>query len=144
MKRRNTIAALLIGALALASVPARPADDSAAEGVKVPANQRFVLPNGLTVVLVPRKDVPLIAFSARDEKMAYDIFTINVDSGEMVRVTEGHGSNLHPTWAPNGRAVGYESSRGGLWISTADGRTERQVYRGSVKAPNWGPSLTKK
>ena len=32
-------------------------------GVKVPANQRFVLPNGLTVVLVPRKDVPLIAFS---------------------------------------------------------------------------------
>ena len=32
-------------------------------GVKVPANQRFVLPNGLTIVLVPKKDVPLIAFS---------------------------------------------------------------------------------
>ena len=30
---------------------------------KVPANQRFVLPNGLTIVLVPSKDVPLIAFS---------------------------------------------------------------------------------
>ncbi|HWE29416.1 MAG TPA: Tol-Pal system beta propeller repeat protein TolB [Polyangia bacterium] len=92
----------------------------------------------------PRKDVSLIAFSARDEKMAYDIFTVNVDTGEMVRVTEGHGSNVHPTWAPNGRAVAYESSRGGLWISTADGRTERQVYKGSVKAPAWGPSLSKK
>jgi len=34
-----------------------------AVGVKVPANQRFVLPNGLTVVLVPNKEVPLIAFS---------------------------------------------------------------------------------
>ncbi len=34
-----------------------------AAGVKVPANQRFVLPNGLTVILVPNKDVPLIAFS---------------------------------------------------------------------------------
>ena len=34
-----------------------------AVGVKVPANQRFVLPNGLTIVLVPKKDVPLIAFS---------------------------------------------------------------------------------
>ena len=34
-----------------------------AAGVKVPANQRFVLPNGLTIVLVPKKDVPLIAFS---------------------------------------------------------------------------------
>jgi len=32
-------------------------------GVKVPAHQRFVLPNGLTIVLVPNKDVPLIAFS---------------------------------------------------------------------------------
>lgn len=32
-------------------------------GVKVPANQRFALPNGLTVVLVPNKDVPLIAFA---------------------------------------------------------------------------------
>jgi len=49
------IAALVFGS-ALA-VPAEPV------GVKVPANQRFVLPNGLTVVLVPRKDVPLIAFS---------------------------------------------------------------------------------
>ena len=34
-----------------------------APGVKVPAHQRFVLPNGLTVILVPRKDVPMIAFA---------------------------------------------------------------------------------
>jgi TolB protein len=87
----------------------------------------------------PRKDQPLIAFSARDEKYAYDVFSINVDTGEYIRVTEGHGNNLHPTWAPNGRAVAYQSSRGGLWVSTADGRTERQVYRGSVVAPQWGP-----
>ncbi len=32
-------------------------------GVTVPAHQRFTLPNGLTVVLLPKKDVPLIAFS---------------------------------------------------------------------------------
>jgi zinc protease len=32
-------------------------------GIKVPENQRFVLPNGLTVVLVPSKEVPLVAFS---------------------------------------------------------------------------------
>jgi TolB protein len=91
----------------------------------------------------PRKDVPLIAFTARDEKYAYDVFTINVDTGDLVRVTEGHGSNQHPSWAPNGRAVAYESSRGGVWISTADGRTERQVYKGSAVAPQWGPSLGK-
>ena len=31
--------------------------------MKVPAHQRFVLPNGLTIILVPKKEVPLIAFS---------------------------------------------------------------------------------
>lgn len=89
----------------------------------------------------PRKDQNVIAFTARDEKYAYDIFTVNVDTGEMVRITEGHGSNQRPTWAPNGRAIAYESSRGGIWISTSDGRTERQVYRGSAHSPSWGPSL---
>ena len=90
------------------------------------------------------RTTPLIAFTARDEKMAYDIFTINADTGEFTRITEGHGSNQHPTWAPNGRAIAYESSRGGVWISTADGRTERQVYAGSALAPQWSPSLMKR
>ncbi len=91
----------------------------------------------------PRRDAPLIAFTARDEKYAYDVFTVNADSGEMNRITEGHGSNQHPTWAPNGRAVAYESSRGGVWLSTADGRTERQVFKGGASAPSWGPSLSR-
>jgi TolB protein len=92
-----------------------------------------------TPAWTPRKDVPLIAFTARDEKGSYDIFTVNVDTGEMTRITEGHGSNQKPTWAPNGRAVAYESSRGGIWVSTVDGRTERQVYKGSATGPAWGP-----
>jgi TolB protein len=94
-----------------------------------------------TPAWTPRKEAPLIAFTARDEKYAYDVFTVNADSGEMTRLTEGHGSNQHPSWAPNGRAVAYESSRGGVWISTADGRTERQVWKGNASAPSWGPSL---
>jgi len=92
-----------------------------------------------TPAWTPRKDAPIVAFTARDEKYAYDVFTVNVDSGEMTRITEGHGSNQRPTWAPNGRAVAYESSRGGVWVSTADGRTERQVYKGNAAAPSWGP-----
>jgi TolB protein len=91
----------------------------------------------------PRKDLPLVAFTARDEKYNYDIFTIHVQTGELVRITEGKGSNQKPTWAPNGRAIAYESTRGGLWISTYDGRTERQIYRGSASTPAWGPSLSK-
>lgn len=36
----------------------------ASEGVRVPAHERIVLPNGLTLVIMPRHDVPLIAFNA--------------------------------------------------------------------------------
>jgi TolB protein len=81
----------------------------------------------------------LIAFTGRDERGNFDIFTINVGSGELTRITEGRGSNSHPSWAPNARALTYKSSRGGIWISTFDGKTERQVYRGAAETPVWGP-----
>ncbi len=89
----------------------------------------------------PRKDEPRIAFTGRDEKLSYDIFTINPDNGEMARVTEGKGSNQAPSWSPNGRAIAYESTRKGVWISTWDGKVERQVYKGDAATPSWSPSL---
>jgi TolB protein len=91
----------------------------------------------------PRRDTPLVAFTARDERGNYDVFTINADTEAYGRITEAHGSNQHPSWAPNGRALAYESSRGGVWVSTADGRTERQVYTGNAAAPHWSPLLKK-
>jgi predicted Zn-dependent peptidase len=33
-------------------------------GVQVPVHERFVLDNGITLVIVPRRDVPLVAFNA--------------------------------------------------------------------------------
>ena len=58
--RRAMFRGIAAGLLVLACANAFAAEPA---GVKVPASQRFVLPNGLTVVLMPRKDVPLIAFS---------------------------------------------------------------------------------
>jgi predicted Zn-dependent peptidase len=60
---KNCMAAMLLGGALALSGAAIGAETAAVVGVKVPANQRFVLPNGLTIVLVPKKDVPLIAFS---------------------------------------------------------------------------------
>ena len=54
-------AALAAAALLFASGAS--AADAEAVGVKMPAHQRLVLPNGLTIILLPKKDVPLIAFS---------------------------------------------------------------------------------
>ena len=81
----------------------------------------------------------LIAFSGRDEKGILDIFTIDAASQELQRITENQGSNSHPTWAPTGRALAFKSSRGGVYVSTADGKTQRPVFRGGAETPSWGP-----
>jgi len=64
VKRLIALSATL--ALGLSLSTAGLAADKAADvkvGVQVPAHQRFTLPNGLTIILVPQKDVPLIAFA---------------------------------------------------------------------------------
>jgi zinc protease len=48
--------------MALGSSIAATADVTA--DVRVPEHQRIVLPNGLTLVIMPRRDVPLVAFNA--------------------------------------------------------------------------------
>jgi zinc protease len=53
----------LLGFAAVAWLCASAAIAADAVGVKIPAHQRLVLPNGLTIILLPKKDVPLIAFS---------------------------------------------------------------------------------
>jgi zinc protease len=68
MSRANYFAALLAIGLASAVAPdvsrAATATTAAAPvGVSVPAHQRFVLPNGLTILLLQKKEVPMISFS---------------------------------------------------------------------------------
>lgn len=85
----------------------------------------------------PRADCPLVAFTGRDEAGNYDIFTVNVETGELTRLTQGQGSNRSPAWARNGRLLVFSSSRGGLWVTTADGLGQKQVYRGRAETPAW-------
>jgi TolB protein len=90
----------------------------------------------------PRGD--LIAFSGRDEKRAFDIYTIAVATGEVKRLTTGAGTNEKPAWAPNGRSIAFSSTRSGrrqLWVVTADGSNPRRLTDEPLGAsdPAWGP-----
>lgn len=85
----------------------------------------------------PRKDTPVIAFTGRDASGHYDVFTVNVKTGELKRITQGQGNNKSPSWAPNGRLLVFVSSRGGLWLSNAEGLNQHQVYRGFAETPAW-------
>ncbi|MFH1132743.1 MAG: hypothetical protein V1754_15520 [Pseudomonadota bacterium] len=86
----------------------------------------------------PLKENPVVAFTARDESGHFDIFSINVDTGELKRLTQGQGNNKSSSWAPNGRLIVFSSTRGGLWIMDADGLNQHQIYRGrQAQTPAW-------
>ena len=88
----------------------------------------------------PRTDKPQLAFTGRDERGVFDIFILDIKSGRIDRLTQGHGSNLDPTWSPDGRLLAYVSSRGGLYVQNPETHHEVQVWRGSGSSPSWGPA----
>ena len=88
----------------------------------------------------PRIDKPQIAFTGRDERGVFDVFVIDLKSGRIDRVTQGKGSNLDPTWSPDGRLIAYVSSRGGIFVNNPETRHEVQIWRGGAASPSWGPA----
>jgi len=49
---------------AVAATAALDTDDGVSAGVRIPPHQRYTLANGVKLILIPRHDVPLIAFEA--------------------------------------------------------------------------------
>ncbi len=87
----------------------------------------------------PRKETPVIAFTGRDERYVFDIFTYDMRTGKIDRVTQNQGSNSDPSWSPDCRLLVYSSSRGGLFVMNLQTHREFQIYKGGAKNPSWGP-----
>lgn len=89
----------------------------------------------------PRGD--LIAFTARDEFNRFDIFTFEVATGNITRLTQDQGNNEDPYFSPNGRLVVFSSTRKSgrqLWVTNLDGNHQRQLTAGGdYSSPCWSP-----
>jgi TolB protein len=91
----------------------------------------------------PRGD--LIAFTARDERKAFDVFTVSPETGRIQRVTQDQGiTNQEPSWAPSGRLLVLASDRSGkaqLVVSTPQGDRQTVITSdaGGLETPAWGP-----
>jgi TolB protein len=88
----------------------------------------------------PRSGKKVIAYTTRDGNN-YDIVTLDLQSGQMVRVTQGEGNNEEPAFSPNGRAIAFARAGQGVFIANADGTGKAvKVWSGSATGVDWGPA----
>lgn len=89
-----------------------------------------------------------IAFCARDERLVFDIFTVDPETRVITRLTQDEGTNEDPAWSPDGRHIAFTSTRGGqppqIYIMNADGSGQRRVSQGpgEFTTPDWSPRFT--
>ena len=95
----------------------------------------------------PRGDESKLAWTGQSDGGNFDIFVYDFKNKQTLKLTQGQGSNEEPTWAPNGRALAFTSSRKsgtGIYVQAADGKGEAiLVYKGGAYTPDWGPAPKK-
>jgi TolB protein len=71
------------------------------------------------------------------------IYTVDVASKKLSRLTDGTGIDTEPSWSPDGQSIVFTSNRGGkpqiYRVSLSSGKTERLTFNGDYNAK---PSLT--
>jgi TolB protein len=81
---------------------------------------------------------PLMAFSGRDSN--FDIFTVNLETQEYKRLTQGQGDNKDPAFSPDCRLIAFSSNRrgsAGVYLSGQDGLDQNQVISGEAETVRW-------
>lgn len=88
----------------------------------------------------------LIVFTQLEKKF-FDLWTLEVATGRLSRLTFGEGDNENASWSPDGRHIVFSSTRGGrpdLWVMGADGSNPRRLLEkgttvpGRSFTPHWG------
>ena len=78
----------------------------------------------------------------------FDLFVLDLATGETLQLTEGGGNDEAPSWSPDGRMIIFASDRTGvsqLYLIRPDGTGLVQLTKtGNNAAPRWSPGQTKK
>jgi TolB protein len=104
--------------------------------------RRIVTEGGEAVGPSWSPDGDLIAFSWRRVLTGnFDIFLVNIVTGQYFQLTKDSGNNEHPVWSPDSRHIAFESSRTGskqIFIMLANGTRQKQITTtGRNTAPAW-------
>jgi len=72
----------------------------------------------------------------------WNVFVMDIGSGEYIQLTHSEGRNENPTWAPDGKHIVFASTRSGrsqVYTMLADGTQVKQLtQQGNNRNPVWG------
>ena len=86
-----------------------------------------------------------ITFAGRQSSSDnFDIYLVDITGSQLRQLTHDAGSNEDPTWSPDGRFIGFTSTRGGsrqIYVMDSDGSAPHIVANlpGNSYTPAWGP-----
>ncbi len=85
-----------------------------------------------------------IAFTS-DRDGNREIYVMNADGTNQVRLTDNHGADSHPVWSPDGKKIAFVSQKQNgsfaIFLMNADGtdRTEITPLNSSTASLSWSP-----
>jgi len=84
-----------------------------------------------------------IAFSSTINNNT-DIYTLDIASGQVTRITDAQGKDSSPSWSPNGQQIAFESFRDGnleIYMVNADGSNPTRLTNDPAgdSNPVWSP-----
>ena len=73
-----------------------------------------------------------------------EIFSVDVASGRLARLTDSPGDDRDPSWSPDGRQIVFSSTRDGnaeIYVMRADGTASRRITNHAARdvSPAWSP-----
>jgi len=100
--------------------------------------------SSLCNVLAQAPQTSKIAFSLIDGKQNSEIYLMNPDGTEQVRLTHNKGFDVSAVWSPTGEQILFASDRDGvrdLYLMDADGKNVKRVFGKSEdrRYPTWSP-----
>ena len=94
-------------------------------------------------ILAEAPETPKIAFWA-DRGGTRDIYLMNPDGTDQMKITQHHSQNITPVWSPTGEHILFVSDRDGVWdlyLMDPDGSNVRRVFEQKAEraGPTWSP-----